>query len=58
MKASKLSGGQAQRVRFAAALVGGPDLLLLDEAAAALDVEGRRDFWQAMITLLWAHQPR
>jgi ABC-2 type transport system ATP-binding protein len=45
---TKLSGGQAQRVRFAAALVGDPDLLLLDEPTAAIDVEGRRAFWRAM----------
>ena len=45
---TKLSGGQAQRVRFAAALVGNPDLLLLDEPTAAIDVAGRREFWQAM----------
>jgi ABC-2 type transport system ATP-binding protein len=35
-------------VRFAIALVADPDLLLLDEPTAALDVEARRDFWASM----------
>ncbi len=47
-RTQKLSGGQTQRVRFAIAVVGDPDLLVLDEPTAALDVEARRAFWSAM----------
>jgi ABC-2 type transport system ATP-binding protein len=45
-RVDRLSGGQAQRVRFAAAIVGDPLLLLLDEPTAAMDVEARRSFWR------------
>ncbi|HEY5882327.1 MAG TPA: ABC transporter ATP-binding protein [Nakamurella sp.] len=47
-KTQKLSGGQAQRVRFALALIPEPDLLVLDEPTAAMDVEVRRAFWASM----------
>jgi len=39
-----LSSGQRQRVFFALAVCGNPDVLFLDEPTAAMDVEGRRVF--------------
>ncbi|GAA3214597.1 ABC transporter ATP-binding protein [Actinocorallia longicatena] len=47
-RADTLSGGQAQRLRFAMAIAGSPRLLVLDEPTAAMDVESRRLFWASM----------
>ncbi|MGI8901865.1 MAG: ABC transporter ATP-binding protein [Nocardioides sp.] len=47
-KVSKCSGGEQQRLRFALALLPDPDLLVLDEPTAGMDVSARREFWDTM----------
>ena len=47
-RVDRLSGGQTQRVRFAMAIAGDPEILVLDEPTAAMDVEARREFWTSM----------
>ena len=47
-RVDRLSGGQTQRVRFALAICGKSELIVLDEPTAAMDVETRRLFWSSM----------
>lgn len=63
-RGSNLSGGQRQRIAIARALVGDPDLLLLDEATTALNPEIEREICrnlqnlsESVTVLSISHQP-
>ena len=50
--AGTMSGGQKQRLGLAAAVLHGPELLLLDEPTSAVDPQSRREFWDSLFDLV------
>jgi ABC-2 type transport system ATP-binding protein len=47
----QLSGGQVRRLDVALGIVGGPELLFLDEPTTGFDPEARRNFWDLIRAL-------
>ena len=52
---NKLSGGQAQRVMIARAMVNNPDILILDEPTVGIDQKSKEDFLDLLVHLNTHH---
>ena len=52
---NKLSGGQAQRVMIARAMVNNPDILILDEPTVGIDQKSKEDFLDILVHLNLNH---
>ncbi|XP_054278944.1 phospholipid-transporting ATPase ABCA1-like isoform X2 [Macrosteles quadrilineatus] len=48
---AKLSGGMRRKVSLAIALLGDPEVVLLDEPTSGMDPESRRQVWDILLTL-------
>ncbi len=53
---NKLSGGQAQRVMIARAMVNNPDILILDEPTVGIDSQSKEDFLDLLVHLNIHHK--
>ncbi|MER5295666.1 ABC transporter ATP-binding protein [Streptomyces pharetrae] len=51
VRVKQLSGGERRRLDLALALLGGPEVLFLDEPTTGLDAEGRRETWDLVRAL-------
>ncbi len=47
-RSKKLSGGEKQRLLFGLAICGNPEVVFLDEPTVGMDVQARKQIWQAI----------